>query len=168
MQGLWWPKNAVCSLDYGMGYCFGRFIPYRKHDREPCEVVHHRDNVFICVQSLRLKLILICTLLSQPIFFERAAWHVSGLSGVLVSHIPGMLFSVFEFLGLYLARRGRRSATSISGGFCHTYVVLVNPTCCPGSAILLSCAWRINPTRVFGTRLWSRYEALIFRRCLGR
>ena len=29
VQGLWWAENAYYTLDYGLGYCFGRFITDR-------------------------------------------------------------------------------------------------------------------------------------------
>ena len=62
----------------------------------------------ICIRSLRLILIPICTRLSQPIFFGRAARQVSVLSGVWVCCV---LFFVVDKLGIFhtiLARRGLR------------------------------------------------------------
>ena len=46
MQGFWWAKNADYSLDYGVGYCFGRFITYRQQYRKPRQVARHGENVF--------------------------------------------------------------------------------------------------------------------------
>ena len=46
VQGFWWTENSDYSLDYGIGYCFGRFITYRQQYRKPRQVVHHGENAF--------------------------------------------------------------------------------------------------------------------------
>ena len=105
MQGFWWAENAECSLDYGIGYCFGRFITYRQQYRKTSSGgPSWRER--ICIRSLRLKLIPICTLLSQPIFVEMAVRQVNGLSGAWVCCV---LFFVVDKLGIFrttLVRRG--------------------------------------------------------------
>ena len=45
MQGFWWAENADYSLDYGIGYCFGRFITYRQQYQKSRQLVHHGENV---------------------------------------------------------------------------------------------------------------------------
>ena len=46
VQGRWWTENVECMFDYAVGYCLGCDITYSSEHCKPCQVVHHRENVF--------------------------------------------------------------------------------------------------------------------------
>ena len=99
MNGFWWAENDDYSLDYRIDWLLFRpfcYVPPAVVPQTSAGGPSSRERIYI--RSLRLNVISIRTLLSQPIFVEVVAQRVNGLSGVGVCCV---LFFVVDKPGIF-------------------------------------------------------------------